>query len=138
MREKGLPMSSKQNHSKCPLCPENGKVTILDETLCAYLVRAKDKTGSDLEGRYLIVPKQHITSVDQLPNGWMRHMSHLMKAVPELSEGADYNLSLNYGEAAGQTLRHLHWWVIIRTDDLGVGMSAMIEECTRLQHFIPA
>ena len=101
---------------KCPLCPENGKVNIIDETKDGYLVEARDQPVS---GCFLIIPKEHITHVSMLPPMWQVDVTDLLDSIPWYSRGADFNISLNQGKKAGQTLSHIHFWVFPRDDEEG-------------------
>lgn len=43
----------------------------------------------------------------------------------------DYNISLNIGKLAGQTVKHLHFWVIPRyadTPSTGKGLACLIKD----------
>lgn len=117
-------------HPECPLCPENGKVNIIAETAIAYLVEAKN---SPVENSYLIVPKDHITDITLMLGRWQSSFRLLLVKVPWYTPETPYNVSLNSGRAAGQTLTHLHYWVIPRTEDeasasYGKGTATLIKE----------
>ncbi len=114
----------------CPLCPTNGKVIIIAEAEVAYLVEAK---VSPIEGCFLIVPKDHITELVVLPDLWQVSFGELLLQLPCYSPSLPLNISLNLGRAAGQTLPHLHYWVITRSEEemrasYGKGMATLIKE----------
>jgi len=115
----------------CPLCPGNGKVDIMSDRGIAYLVVPKISPVDDC---YLIVPTQHITDIRSLPDTWQVAVSYLMNDVPWFVPGESaYNLSLNVGKAAGQTLPHLHFWVIPRTANeevpsYGLGAATLVQQ----------
>jgi diadenosine tetraphosphate (Ap4A) HIT family hydrolase len=115
----------------CVFCPGNGKVEIVRDLGSMYVVRAKDPaTMEDLGDRWLIIPAEHAESLDDLSIDWGVILTELVYATG-LTSG--FNLSLNVGPEAGQTMSHLHWWLIDRsTDELGKGMSWMIDEIARL------
>lgn len=115
----------------CAFCPGNGKVEIICDLGSLYLVRAKDPaTMMDLGDRWLIIPAEHTESLDDLSTDWG---AALVELVHETGLASGFNLSLNVGPEAGQTMPHLHWWVLDRsTDDLGKGMGWMITELARL------
>lgn len=98
----------------CPLCHTNGKVKMMAETPDAYLAKP---TVAAVEGCYLIVPKPHLTDVMMLPGRWHVSLRNLLGQVPWYRLGTSFNLSFNSGEAAGQTLPHIHFWVIPRMED---------------------
>jgi diadenosine tetraphosphate (Ap4A) HIT family hydrolase len=110
----------------CPFCRENNLLDagVVAETPQAYLIPAK---GS--EGCFLIVPTVHAEQITELPSTWWQEIRALL---PRALQGAsDYNVSLNVGVAAGQTLKHLHFWVIPRAADgpaHGKGLARLISE----------
>jgi diadenosine tetraphosphate (Ap4A) HIT family hydrolase len=115
----------------CAFCPQNGKVDIICEIGGMYLVHAKDEKMKDLPDRWLIIPAEHVESLEDLPIGWGES---LVELIHEANIRSGFNLSLNIGADAGQTMPHLHWWLLDRsTDDLGKGMSWMISEIFRLR-----
>lgn len=93
----------------CKLCRSNNllKGDIIADTEEAYLVKSLFGTHN-----YLIIPNIHAESVDQLPDTWWTSVKSLIPHIPNLPD--DYNLSLNIGSEAGQTIKHLHFWVIPR------------------------
>jgi len=116
----------------CPFCPANGKVDIIADTKDAYLVEAKN---APLAGCYLIVPKKHVTEMRHMPSRWQIAVQILLTKVPWYASGTPFNLSLNYGRPAGQTLEHLHCWVIPRVvvdsdvpPSYGKGLATLIKE----------
>jgi diadenosine tetraphosphate (Ap4A) HIT family hydrolase len=59
-------------------------------------------------------------------------MKLMLEHVPGLR--GDYDLSLNIGRAAGQTVKHLHFCVIPRAEgraSSGKGMARLIEEADK-------
>lgn len=78
---------------------------------------------------YLIIPAQHVESLLDLPDNWWQDFKAMLAQVPGLT--GDYNLSLNYGKDAGQSLKHLHFWVIPRESgkpSSGKGFARLIAE----------
>ena len=98
----------------CPFCLESGKVTTIAETEGAYLCEVRD---SPIVGCHFIIPKEHISFVEDLPGNWMEELTALLPKVPWWSSTADYNVSINQGHDAGQRVGHLHWWIIPREDE---------------------
>jgi len=113
----------------CPLCPINGQVDMVMENGPAYLVIPKE---ARVKGSYLIVPERHVTDLSKLPNMWWPLFPRLLRAIPWFQDDAAFNISLNVGWAAGQRLKHLHFWIIPRTDDegpsSGLGLGTLISE----------
>lgn len=108
----------------CPFCLENNllKSEILHETDGGFLIPALGDGGN-----YLIIPKAHAEDPGKLPDDWWADFKELFAKVPV--DKANYNLSLNIGQQAGQTLKHLHFWVIPRQAGLptsGKGLATLI------------
>ena len=115
-------MSSTVN---CPLCRSNNllNVEVIAEVDGGYLVPAYNNPGI-----FLIIPAEHTELVTDLPDTWWATFKQLLAKVPVPLE--HYNISLNYGKNAGQTLPHLHFWVIPRvggTPASGRGLAAFID-----------
>ncbi len=110
----------------CNFCRANSilRGTVLAESAQAYLLRPEPYNES-----HLIVPAAHIEELADLPDTWWADFKQLLPQVPGLPK--NYNLSLNYGKEAGQTLKHLHFWVIPRqpgTPSSGKGLAKLINE----------
>lgn len=110
----------------CVFCRSNGRLKgeILASSEGAYLVAAGSSPGN-----YLIIPETHVESLTELPDTWWVDAKAMLAEVPGLKR--DYNLSINIGKAAGQTLDHLHFWIIPRSGDqatTGKGLARLIEE----------
>jgi len=122
----------------CPLCPSNGGVDIVAKTGIAYLVEAKT---SPVEGCFLIVPTEHITHPMELSPRWQMDFGALLVSVPWYEATSSYNISLNMGVAAGQTVPHLHFWVIPRAEvegasTYGQGLVALLRNVDALADYI--
>lgn len=115
---------------KCPFCPENGMVDIIDETKDGYLVEARDQP---VPGCFLIIPKEHITHVTKLPALWQVDLTDLLEMIPWYTPETDFNISLNQGKKAGQTVGHIHFWVFPRDDEKEGNMSYAKGAATLLQ-----
>lgn len=96
------------NHPDCPFCLSNNTFTgdILAETDGGFATAARG-----FEHCYLLIPKDHVETLADIPDSWWVDFKQL---TAKLTMPESYNLSLNYGKAAGQTLKHLHFWVIPR------------------------
>lgn len=115
-----------QSKPECPFCLTNGllKGEILAESAGGFMIAASSSPGN-----YLIVPKIHAEDPAQLPVNWWNEMRELLPQVPELGE--HYNLSLNVGKLAGQSVKHLHFWVVKREGgrgSSGKGLARLIAE----------
>jgi diadenosine tetraphosphate (Ap4A) HIT family hydrolase len=114
-------MNSQPN---CPFCLANNlfKGEVLAESADGFATAAR---GS--EHCYLIIPKEHTEALDDLPDNWWADFKELLGKLPTLRQ--DYNLSLNMGGMAGQTAKHLHFWIVPRkadTKSAGHGLVSLI------------
>jgi L-threonylcarbamoyladenylate synthase len=114
-----LPMSP-----MCPFCLANGKLkgAIIFATGDAYLIEASSQPGN-----YLIIPQLHEETLGRLSDSWWAQLKEILAHVPGL--GDDYNVSVNIGKLSGQTVKHIHFWVIPRRDGLpssGNGLASLI------------
>lgn len=67
----------------------------------------------------LIIPKRHVSTIDELSAEELRDLLELAKSVKSELKKKDptvqgFNLGINEGAAAGQTIFHLHLHVIPR------------------------
>lgn len=106
----------------CPFCLTNNllETPIIAETTDGFLTISKSHPQN-----YLAIPRVHVERIVDLPDDWMRDFKQLIMAVPDLE---DFNISLNKGKHAGQTVEHLHFWIIPRADDKssGKGLATLI------------
>lgn len=98
----------------CIFCsiPET-EILAQNELALAFL----DKFPSN-EGHTLIVPKRHVASLFDVTTVEMTSIWELLSEVKRQLDGRfapdGYNVGVNVGEAAGQTVLHLHVHVIPR------------------------
>jgi diadenosine tetraphosphate (Ap4A) HIT family hydrolase len=81
------------------------------------------------KNNYLILPTYHAEKVTELHDTWWKGVKELMPKVPNLSE--NFNLSFNIGKESGQTIQHLHLWVIPRYPSQlasGTGLAGLIDK----------
>jgi diadenosine tetraphosphate (Ap4A) HIT family hydrolase len=106
-----------QNFSGCVLCgalhSPDSDILISDDAFVALL----DKFPVNL-GHTLIAPRRHVSSVfDLTASEWIdlqRTLLTLKAVLDDRFHAAGYNLGINDGETAGQTIFHLHLHVIPR------------------------
>jgi histidine triad (HIT) family protein len=72
-------------------------------------------------GHVLVVPREHHANLTELPDSLSAHVGALLprlcRAI-QAATGADgFNVIINNGRAAGQTVDHGHWHIIPRFDD---------------------
>lgn len=68
---------------------------------------------------FLVVPKEHIGSVNDVTAENSKYVAHIFERIPEIakSQGIDsYRVISNCGKDAGQTVLHLHFHVIGGTE----------------------
>ena len=98
----------------CIFCNYN-KSEIIAENRFAFAVLDKFPVN---EGHALIIPKRHFESFFDANEEEIKAIYSLMHEVREMLdiqyEPAGYNVGINIGEAAGQTIMHLHVHLIPR------------------------
>ena len=99
----------------CPFCKLSRRVEIICET--ATCVAFYD--GYPVSpGHALIIPKRHVASYRDLTNHEKEAMNvvqeYVMKKIDERFHPDGYNVGINIGEAAGQSVFHCHMHVIPR------------------------
>jgi len=114
----------------CPYCLGNGmlKTPIIYEDDDVYVTQPLNVDKMETI-TYIIVPKRHTETLESLPDNWWHAVKEANKHLPTQYES--FNFSLNFGKPAGQTLKHLHFWVIQRQSDRpseGKGLAALLTE----------
>lgn len=70
------------------------------------------------EGHCLIIPKRHVISIDDLTDSELKDLYTVLKQTKimlcEVYQPDGFNIGINEGEAAGQTVPHLHIHLIPR------------------------
>ena len=90
----------------CPFCDEAASVSIVSDFPSLFPVS---------EGHCLIIPSRHVTNwsdLTVLEEGGMWGRARSVMARFDNADG--FNLGVNLGEAAGQTIEHIHIHVIPR------------------------
>lgn len=119
-------MSKPSPKPDCPLCRANKllKESVIADTKGAYLMRAHSSPDN-----FLIVPDLHAEIPTQLPDDLWGSIKNLLNKIPQ--RGENYNISINIGATAGQTVRHIHFWVIPRAagkPSSGKGLARLLSE----------
>ncbi|MDE6123602.1 MAG: histidine triad nucleotide-binding protein [Eubacterium sp.] len=68
---------------------------------------------------FLVVPKEHIGSVNDVTAENSKYVAHIFEKIPEIAKLQDidsYRVISNCGKDAGQTVLHLHFHVIGGTE----------------------
>lgn len=114
----------KEAASDCPFCLSNNllKGGVYAENEHAFLMEP-----AGLDGCMLIVPKVHVESLTDLPDDWWAGFKQSLQQMPDLPE--QYNLALNIGKDAGQSVKHLHFWIVPRSagrPSSGRGLASLV------------
>lgn len=108
-----LSLKLKGQREDCLFCLASGKISrdkVVAETPWAYLIV---EYSQSVPGTYMIIPKRHKESILQLGVcSWLSVLC-LLRKIPWIGE-TDWNLSINFGRDAGQTVPHIHLWIIPR------------------------
>jgi len=102
----------------CPFCYDNLKDRIVEEF--ESVIAAKDQYPVS-EGHHLIVPKRHTPDWFSISDKERRDADALIKIIKSRISGSDrsvtgFNIGVNCGESAGQTIFHTHIHLIPRRD----------------------
>jgi diadenosine tetraphosphate (Ap4A) HIT family hydrolase len=98
----------------CPFChPENCRIALENDCAVAF-----PDAFPVAEGHMLVVPKRHVASVFEIPDEEQAALWRLVaqvrgKLLSELKLDG-FNIGVNDGPAAGQTVMHAHVHVIPR------------------------
>ena len=113
-----LPLWDKHllNDDSCPFCQRilNGQYTMFTRTAVAF-----EPLNPVTRGHLLLVPSVHITSRDSSSLG-LTDVASLIRRLTETSVGdakPDFNLIVNAGPNASQTIDHFHMHYIPRVAD---------------------
>ncbi|WP_297490057.1 HIT family protein [Thermococcus sp.] len=99
---------------KCPFCNPRREDVVHEDGLIRIVLDSYPAG----RGHLLVVPKRHVERWDELT--WeekaalIRGVEMAMKALKEALKPDGFNVGMNLGEAAGQTVPHLHVHVIPR------------------------
>jgi len=81
--------------------------------------------GPLADGHLLVIPKRHYSRLDQMPS---EEIAAIAKTLPKLADaviaatGAEgYNILQNNGKVAGQAVDHVHFHIIPRVAEDGLG-----------------
>jgi diadenosine tetraphosphate (Ap4A) HIT family hydrolase len=98
----------------CPFCPPVASSPVGENGTCVAFRDAFPVSP----GHTLIVPRRHVASFFALDAAEQADLLALLNAVVAELDGEfapdGYNIGLNEGEAAGQTVKHIHLHVIPR------------------------
>ncbi len=100
----------------CRFCPEYLKHLIVTELDSVWAVLDKHPVT---EGHHLIIPKRHVSDWFSMTEKERRDADELIRILQSRIRAADssvagFNIGMNCGEAAGQTVFHAHIHLIPR------------------------
>lgn len=110
--------NNSEEKSGCILCYDNVKHRIIEETDMFYAV----KDGFPVtEGHLLVIPKRHVAEYFDLSDAERRDADNFMRYLYRNMVKNDptitgYNIGVNCGFSAGQSIFHLHYHLIPRRD----------------------
>ena len=105
---------------ECPFCKiweSNGSHSFKVLVVGEYCVSVLDQYPVS-EGHCLIIPRRHVSSIDDLNDVELKdlytvlHQTKILLIETYTPDG--FNIGINEGEAAGQTIPHLHIHLIPR------------------------
>jgi diadenosine tetraphosphate (Ap4A) HIT family hydrolase len=100
--------------SSCPFCNTDAKKVLLSSRNTMAFLDGFPVT----EGHSLVVPKRHIASIFELPEAEQAEVWAVVAKVRALLEKQyspdGFNIGVNDGPAAGQTIQHAHVHIIPR------------------------
>jgi len=83
--------------------------------------------GPISHGHALVIPKRHATTLDQLDDDSAaacgRVLPRLARATVKVTGVSDFNILQNNGAKAHQAVGHVHFHIIPKTDDSGLGIT---------------
>ena len=111
-------MNQDDNCPFCDIAQEPDDRRIIVQNSYAFLIRDDHPVSS---GHSLIIPKRHIGSFFKTSDGEKQCLLELLElAKAQLDsefQPAAYNMGINDGPAAGQTIPHMHMHLIPRYED---------------------
>jgi diadenosine tetraphosphate (Ap4A) HIT family hydrolase len=118
------------NHNDCPFCDSSESIVENDLAYVRY-----DKYPVN-DGHLLVIPFRHVSDYFDLTDDELLSMQALLEAARTIIDGErdpdGYNIGINVGEAAGQTVMHVHMHLIPRhkgdVDDPSGGVRGVIPD----------
>jgi len=107
-----------KNMPDCQFCYENIKSKIVEELNSALAIEDAFPVS---DGHHLIIPKRHCADFFTMTHGEQIDANRLLKILKNrISENdpsiTGFNIGMNSGESAGQTVFHCHIHLIPRRD----------------------
>lgn len=107
--------TTRENHLDCPFCHLDENREIIIESDLAYAIYDKFPVNA---GHVLIIPKRHCADYFELSPGEQSDCWQLINTVKKIITDQfhmdGFNIGINIGESAGQTIFHVHIHLIPR------------------------
>ena len=109
------------NKDDCIFCKiANGEIpsaTVYEDSICRVILDVNPAN----KGHALIIPKEHISSVNEITGENSAVISKVFEEAPKIAAqfGMDkdgYRIVTNCGEKAGQTVHHIHFHLLAGRD----------------------
>jgi ATP adenylyltransferase len=99
---------------ECPFCSPSKDVMLYEDELVRILIDSYPAS----RGHLLVVPRRHVERWEDLTeeekSALIKRMELAMEKLKEAINPDAFNVGMNLGKAAGQTVPHLHLHVIPR------------------------
>ena len=123
----------RKGHLDCPFCNPDATVELILESAQAYAILDKFPVNP---GHALIIPKRHVIDYFELSfkeqSSCMFMLNEVKKQIQKHFNPDGFNVGINIGEKAGQTVSHVHIHLIPRyagdDDDPRGGVRGVIPE----------
>lgn len=120
-------------HPHCPFCNPDSERELIVESATAFAIYDKFPVN---EGHALIIPKRHCTDYFELTfkeqAACMFMLNKVKEVVSKRNHPDGFNVGINVGEKAGQTVHHVHIHLIPRyngdVDDPSGGVRGVIPD----------
>jgi ATP adenylyltransferase len=103
--------------SNCPFCDPEPEVEMILESAQAFSIFDKFPVSS---GHSLVIPKKHVSDYFELSfkeqSSCVFMLNEVKKVISEKFNPDGFNVGINVGEHAGQTVHHVHIHLIPRYD----------------------
>jgi diadenosine tetraphosphate (Ap4A) HIT family hydrolase len=104
-----------KDHNNCPFCNPDSERELIVETATMYAMYDKFPVN---EGHALIIPKRHIPNYFELSikeqYAYLLVLNKVKEIVTKRFQPDGFNIGINIGEHAGQTISHVHIHLIPR------------------------
>jgi diadenosine tetraphosphate (Ap4A) HIT family hydrolase len=101
--------------SSCPFCAPNEKMELISESAICYSIFDNFPVN---QGHALIIPKRHISNYFELNRkeqyALILMMGFVKTRIEKMYNPDGFNIGINVGKSAGQTIDHVHIHVIPR------------------------